>query len=329
MTNASAMTALKTLQATNKALETTQARISTGYRVSEASDNAAYWSIATTMRSDNKSLSTVQDALGLGAAKIDTAYTGIKAAIDVVDEIKAKLVAAREPGVDRAKIQSEITALQGQLTSNAAASTFSGENWLSVDSSATGYNASKTMVSSFTRAADGSVSVGTIAVDTSSIKLFDAATDAAAAGTGILDAKYTSVDIVGPPAYTAGDRLADQSTATGATVFTVASLDISALTNSAADLSTLEAYISGVDNAIGLMTTAASDLGAAKKRVDLQMEFTSNLMDTIDRGVGTLVDADMNKESTRLQALQVQQQLGIQALSIANGNSQTILSLFR
>ena len=59
------------------------------------------------------------------------------------------------------------------------------------------------------------------------------------------------------------------------------------------------------------------------------MEFTSNLMDTIDRGVGTLVDADMNKESTRLQALQVQQQLGIQALSIANGNSQTILSLFR
>ena len=52
-------------------------------------------------------------------------------------------------------------------------------------------------------------------------------------------------------------------------------------------------------------------------------------MDAIDRGVGTLVDADMNEESTRLQALQVQQQLGIQALSIANGNSQQILSLFR
>ena len=52
-------------------------------------------------------------------------------------------------------------------------------------------------------------------------------------------------------------------------------------------------------------------------------------MDSIDRGVGQLVDADMNKESTRLQALQVQQQLGIQALSIANGNSQSILSLFK
>ena len=77
------------------------------------------------------------------------------------------------------------------------------------------------------------------------------------------------------------------------------------------------------------MTTAASDLGAAKKRIDLQTEFVGNLMDTIDRGVGTLVDADMNKESTRLQALQVQQQLGIQALSIANQNSQSIMSLFR
>ena len=77
MTNAAALTALQSLNATNKSLEHTQSRISTGYRVSEASDNAAYWSIATTMRSDNQALSTVQDALGLGASKVDTAYTGM------------------------------------------------------------------------------------------------------------------------------------------------------------------------------------------------------------------------------------------------------------
>jgi flagellin len=52
-------------------------------------------------------------------------------------------------------------------------------------------------------------------------------------------------------------------------------------------------------------------------------------MSAIDRGVSSLVDADMNSESTKLQALQVQQQLGIQALSIANSSSQNILSLFR
>ena len=83
------------------------------------------------------------------------------------------------------------------------------------------------------------------------------------------------------------------------------------------------------DQTLNEIADAATMLGAAKKQIDLQKEFTTSLMDSIDRGVGQLVDADMNKESTRLQALQVQQQLGIQALSIANSNSQSILSLFR
>ncbi|WP_443092643.1 flagellin N-terminal helical domain-containing protein, partial [Ciceribacter naphthalenivorans] len=101
MTNSAATAALDTLRSINSSLDKTQNRISSGYRVDSASDNAAYWSIATTMRSDNKALSAVSDALGLGAAKTDTAYTGMEAAIDVVTEIKAKLVAAREPGVDK------------------------------------------------------------------------------------------------------------------------------------------------------------------------------------------------------------------------------------
>ena len=66
-----------------------------------------------------------------------------------------------------------------------------------------------------------------------------------------------------------------------------------------------------------------------KQRTNMQREFVSSLMDAINRGIGALVDADMNEESTRLQALQVQQQMGVQALSIANQNSQSILSLFR
>ena len=67
----------------------------------------------------------VEDAIGLGQAKVDTAYTGMKAAIDVVDEIKAKMVAARELGVDKAKIQSELAEFQGQLTSIATSAAFS------------------------------------------------------------------------------------------------------------------------------------------------------------------------------------------------------------
>jgi flagellin len=77
------------------------------------------------------------------------------------------------------------------------------------------------------------------------------------------------------------------------------------------------------------MTDAATTLGSVKSRIGLQQDFVKNLMDAIDRGVGQLVDADMNEESTRLTALQTKQQLGIQALSIANSSSQNILSLFR
>ena len=303
LTNVSAMTALQSLNATNKSLDTTQARISTGLRVGSAEHNAAYWSIATTMRSDNGALSTVKDALGLGAATIDVAYTGMNSAIEVTKEIKNKLVAARQPGIDREKVQSEIAELQNQLTSIGDSSVFSGENWLSVDSSAAGYNSTKTIVASFSRSG-GAISIGTISVDLQTTELFDAADQ-----TGILDSEDT--------------------TANGGVTYSVTTLDISTLTDTDDDLADLEQMISWVDDAIGSMTTAASNLGAVKQRTNMQKEFVGALMDAISRGVGTLVDADMNDESTKLQALQVQQQLGVQALSIANQNNQSILSLFR
>jgi flagellin len=97
----------------------------------------------------------------------------------------------------------------------------------------------------------------------------------------------------------------------------------------AADDDAIKAFLDTVEGSLKTMTEAASTLGAAKKRVDMQKDFVSKLTDAIDRGVGQLVDADMSKESARLSALQVQQQLGIQSLSIANSNTQSILSLFR
>ncbi|SRR5581483_1041542 len=307
-TNVAAMTALQSLSHTNKMLTETQNHVSTGLRVSEASDNAAYWSIATTMRSDKAALSTVQDALGLGASVVDVAYTAVNSAIDVVSEIKKKLVAAKEPGVDKTKIQTEITELQKQLSGIATSASFSGENWLSVDSSAAGFTATKSIVASFTRTGS-SVSVQTIAIDTSAMDLFDANTAATNAAAGILDANRTTTGAI------------DNT----ATTWSISNLSISATTTD----STLDSYISGADAAMKEMTDVASSLGAVKSRIDLQQNFAKSLMDALDRGIGALVDADMNAESTRLQALQVQQQLGIQALSIANSSSQNILRLFQ
>jgi flagellin len=303
LTNVSAMTALQSLTATIKRLDQTQMRISTGFRVGSAEDNAAYWSIATTMRSDNGALSTVKDALGLGAATIDVAYTGVNSGIEAAKEIKNKLVAARQPGVDRSKIQAEISELQQQLHSIADTSVFSGENWISVDSSAPGYNTTQTIVSSFSRS-NGAISIGTISVDISATELYDVADKS-----GILDLEDTTTN--------------------GGVVYSVDTLNIATLSNSANDLADLEQMITWVDTAISKMTTAASNLGAVKQRVTLQQDFVKALMDAVTRGIGTLVDADMNEESTKLQALQVQQQLGVQSLSIANQNNQTILSLFK
>ncbi|RLP26146.1 flagellin [Mesorhizobium sp. YM1C-6-2] len=358
MTNASALTALQTLNATNKTLAVTQARISTGYRVAEASDNAAYWSIATTMRSDHKALSTVQDSLGLGASKVDTAYTGMNKAIDIVNDIKVKLVAANgASAADKAKIQVEIKALQGQLKSYADAATFSGANFLSVTSDKTAAGAAAgtadavqqdiKIVASFNRSASGSVSLGTIDVKIEGIKLFDNGAAAAVKNDGILDrttsiwsstAAQAAYDTTYATTVAGGgtDTAAHTAAATAAgtadnTATSIAGISVHNLDITASGVTDgfITSMIAKVEGALKDMTNAATNLGAAKNRIDLQKTFTTSLMDSIERGVGQLVDADMNKESTRLQALQVQQQLGIQALSIANGNSQSILSLFR
>ena len=300
-TNIAAMTALQSLNQTNKELLVTQNRVSTGYRVADASDNAAYWSIATTMRGDRSSLSTVLDALGLGSATAEIAAKGIESAIEVAGKLKDKLLAARTPGVDRTKIQSEIKELQDSLKSIVDGATFNGQNWLTGDSGAT--TTTRTLVSSFSRAADGSIEIGTITVDLDDTRLID--TNGTA--TGILNTTATS----------------------GSTSYTVLSLDISALTDDTNDLALIVHMMETVDTAIDAMTDAATALGAVKTRIDIQKDFAKSLIDAIDTGVGQLVDADMNEESTRLQALQVRQQLGIQALSIANQSAQMIMRLFQ
>jgi flagellin len=347
-TNAAAMAALQSLNATNKQLETTQGRISTGFAVGSAADNAAYWSMATTLRSDNKSLSAVSDALGLGGATLDVAYTGMTSAIDVVTEMKAKLVAAREPGVDKAKVQGEIDQLQNQLRSIAGSASFSGENWLAVDSGGSTYQATESIVASFTRSQGvngAETSVATISVAVSSVFLFDANSDGAGGGFDSGAATADALGILGSARLNAADADAAGSARgsidAAGTIVIASAFDPAAATApgaptgpaeidvSSATETEIDDFIQAVDTALSEMTTAATDLGSAKKRVDLQKDFVSNLMDSIDRGVSALVDADMTAESTKLQALQVQQQLGVQALSIANSQTGNILSLFR
>jgi flagellin len=90
-----------------------------------------------------------------------------------------------------------------------------------------------------------------------------------------------------------------------------------------------EAALARVETALGLSNSRLAELGAQAKQIEKHNVFVGKLMDSLEVGVGNLVDADLAKESARLQALQVQQQLGTQSLSIANQAPQIILSLFQ
>lgn len=101
------------------------------------------------------------------------------------------------------------------------------------------------------------------------------------------------------------------------------------LSNSLLTVTGATSALTALDDSITQLNSALGDVGAQAKQIGAHSKFVSKLADTLESGVGNLVDADLAKESARLQALQVQQQLGAQALSIANQAPQIILSLFR
>lgn len=311
-TNIGAGMAMRTLTGTQSEMLATQARIASGYRIAEAQDNAAYWSIATTMRSDMGAMSAVKDALALGSATADVAYAGITGIIKLVDQMKQKLVAAREPGVDLTKIQNDITALQQQMQSTVKSATFSGQNWLMIDST-TGTDLDKSIVSSYSRDSTGAVSVGTITT-----KLYDAATGESI---GLFDANPSPSASKGILDTMLVDAAGSQYQIAGFTIVNIPDDDMRG--------PRLDALIGSVDQALSKLSAAATTFGAMKARIDMQGAFVNKMMTATETGVSTLVDADMNEESTKLQALQTKQSLGLQSLSIANQTGQVILKLFQ
>jgi len=101
-------------------------------------------------------------------------------------------------------------------------------------------------------------------------------------------------------------------------------LDITSMT-----LGQLGMALTVVEDALKTMTSAGAKLGSISTRIQMQEAFVGALSDSIDSGIGRLVEANMEEESSKLSALQTQQQLAVQSLSIANSSAQNILSLFR
>ena len=123
------------------------------------------------------------------------------------------------------------------------------------------------------------------------------------------------------------------STVDGSTITVSAqALDVNTLGISTAVLNTSSGAanaLTAINTAVSLVADKLASLGSASKRVDIQSDFTTQLVDILKEGVGNLVDADLAEESAELQALQIKQQLGVQSLAIANASPQSILSLFQ
>lgn len=150
--------------------------------------------------------------------------------------------------------------------------------------------------------------------------------------TNILDFTATATGLTATSGITdADDTIAVRvDTLTSATDANVAGGGLADL--SGIDVSTAENAETALEDIEGLIQTsidAAAVFGSSRGRIETQSDFVSKLSDSLKSGIGALVDADMEAASARLQALQTQQQLAVQALSIANQSPQTILSLFR
>jgi flagellin len=100
-------------------------------------------------------------------------------------------------------------------------------------------------------------------------------------------------------------------------------------TNVLTDATTSGAALTNVNTSITALGTQLATWGAGAKRLEVHKTFVGKLQDALNTGIGAMTDADLSKESAKLQALQVKQQLGVQALSIANSSAQSALSLFR
>ena len=148
-----------------------------------------------------------------------------------------------------------------------------------------------------------------------------------------IDSTVASADFNGTNLIKASPDSVSAINANGSTVFTITGTDLGAATlgvaSAFATATAAASAVTTIDTAVTSVNSALSTLGSGQNRLQLQRDFTVNLRDSLEVGIGNLVDADLARESASLQALQVKQQLGLQALGIANQAPSSVLALFR
>lgn len=349
LTNGGTMSALQTLRAIGGYLNEAQEQVSSGLSVRKAEDNVAYWSISTTMKSDNKASQAVTDGIGLAKAVLDTTYNGMDGIREELVSIRNLMITAiampapetdgysnwtdYQPdeiyaGSNVAKIDGEIYQHWQQINAIVDASSFSGVNLLKNDSDEPELpGATAEFTTGF---ADGRILKASIDLKDTTMINYNRTVDnlwgqPGAENMGYIDGILWGANIIFPITYVDDDGGVKKNE----NIYTLRNMEVRI---SADDLDRDDYYnstINQMDERIQAVVDGMGSVGAMQQRVVLQDEYNNKLMDNIDGGVSRLVDADMEEQSAKLSAAQVQQQIAIQSLSIANNAPQAMLTLFQ
>jgi len=292
-TNIGAQVALQSLNSTNAQLQTTQKHISTGLRVSDATDDGAAYAVAQQVRSDVGALTTVNQQLGNAKGVVGVTVTALGSISDkVVNDAKsllAKIGNQNNPQDARDGYVKQFASLVGQVADYVDGATINGQTLLGKTGGAAGTGTS--VISS-----ESGSKLSISGADSSGL---------ASQLAGLIGATFTRG--AGGDTFTAAAAGADQTAA--ATALSAA------------------AGAGGYTDVLKKVTTQAAQAGDDSNRIDATVSFNSSKIDSLNAGLGALVDADLSKEAAKLQALQIKQQLGTQALSLANQAPQSLLSL--
>jgi flagellin len=316
--NSAALGALTVLRGVNKELEKVQEQSSSALRVETAADDPSYWSMATTMRSDSSSLSTIGDAMGLGESKVDTASTAMDSVVKTLSSIQDILVSAQEAGADKTALNATLQQLKNSLQTTSQSASVAGENWL--------YNTqqepdlTKSVISSFTRGTGGQVYLQSVKYDGSQSLMIDTADPSR----GLLTKNFDANLIQSDGTSTARNYYL-LSAGTGAPQSGGNEVSLSSTTTS----QQLTDMLNVVNKMLASATSADSTMGVMQSRLTQQSTFISDLADTLKTTIGSLVDTNQEEASARITALTTAQQMGVQSLSIANTMASKVLILLQ
>lgn len=305
LTNYGAMIALQNLDATNSALTQTQNQISSGLSVSSAADNASAWTISTTMQTNVNSLNQVSTDLGNADSILGMAVSGAGQVTSLVSQIRSEVASYSDTSQNPTAIQDQVTQLVNQINATIGSSSFNGQNLLNQDTNSGGVTG------------------------TGNALTFLAATNNDYAGAGASSVSATIGSGAAVNLEVGGTGGGDNSVVTAFASLVGNLSNIVALGATAGSgQMTQDSALATIDAYSNLVEQQAAQFGAVQTNVSSQQTFVNNLANTLQEGIGNMIDANMTTESAKLSALQTQQQLGAQALSIANQSPQLILKLF-